>query len=70
MMEFLDELRLATPSGFRSKHDDCIDTISMLSAMNIWNPSKLTYTISSDDPLVQDLWEEPLENVSSESYLV
>ena len=42
----------------------------MLSAMNIWNPSKLTYTISSDDPLVQDLWEEPLENVSSESYLV
>ena len=70
MMEFMDELKLATPSGFRSKHDDCIDTISMLSAMNIWNPSKLTYTISSDDPLVQDLWEEPLENVSSESYLV
>ena len=70
MMEFLDELRLATPSGFRSKHDDCIDTISMLSAMNIWNPSKLEYTISSEDPLVNEMWEEPMTNLSSESYLV
>merc|ERR1711879_22847 len=30
MVECLDELSLASPGGFRSKHDDFIDTISML----------------------------------------
>ena len=39
LRELLQELRQATIGGFKSKHDDGIDTVSMLSCMNIWNPS-------------------------------
>ena len=39
MLEFLEELNLATVKGFKSKHDDCIDTISMLALLNSWKPS-------------------------------
>lgn len=40
LREFLNELELATPGGFKSKHDDCIDTISMLSSLNPWKPTQ------------------------------
>jgi predicted phage terminase large subunit-like protein len=38
--EAMNELSLASASGFRSKHDDFIDTISMLSLMNPWKPTE------------------------------
>ena len=40
MSEAMNELSLASVSGFRSKHDDFIDTISMLASMNPWKPSE------------------------------
>ena len=40
MIEMMDELSLAALSGFRSKHDDFIDTISMLPSLNPWKPSE------------------------------
>lgn len=39
MVEFMEELLLSSPSGFKSKHDDCIDTVSMLSNMSLWKPN-------------------------------
>lgn len=39
LMEAMDELSLVSKSGFRSKHDDFCDTISMLALMNPWKPS-------------------------------
>ena len=36
----MTELSLATPGGFKSKNDDFIDTISMLSSLNPWKPSE------------------------------
>lgn len=39
MMEALEELGLATVKGFKSKHDDFIDTVSMLALLNSWKPS-------------------------------
>lgn len=39
MQEILDELRMATPAGFKSKHDDCIDNFSMLPLLGAWEPS-------------------------------
>ena len=36
MLEFINELSLAAVSGFRSKHDDCLDSISMLALMKGW----------------------------------
>jgi hypothetical protein len=40
--ELLDELSLTTVSGFKSKHDDGLDTISMLGLMPVWLPSNDT----------------------------
>jgi predicted phage terminase large subunit-like protein len=40
LAEMLDELRLATLDGLKSKHDDMIDTISMLMYLKPWKPSE------------------------------
>lgn len=40
LAEGLNELSLASPGGFRSKHDDFIDTLSMLGTMQTWRPSQ------------------------------
>ena len=40
--EFIEEITLISPSGFLSRHDDCLDTISMLSKLNLWKPSTPT----------------------------
>ena len=38
--EFMNELGLVTPGGFKSKHDDCIDTVSQLASLTPWKPSE------------------------------
>ena len=38
LREILNELSNASKSGFKSKHDDFIDTVSMLSVMDPWKP--------------------------------
>ncbi|WAW11600.1 terminase large subunit [Acinetobacter phage nACB1] len=38
MIEMLEELRLASANGLKSKHDDAIDTVSMLAAMSVFLP--------------------------------
>jgi hypothetical protein len=40
MQEAVAELSLAAASGFRSKHDDFIDTISQLASLTTWRPSE------------------------------
>lgn len=40
MAEAMTELGLVTPGGFKSKHDDFADTISMLSSLTPWKPSE------------------------------
>lgn len=57
LMEMLDELSLASVSGFRSKHDDAIDTVSMLASLTPWKPSEeaeLSKAVSNSDG---GLWE-------------
>ena len=39
MLEMYNEVSLASPSGFRSKKDDFLDTISMLSVLKPFAPS-------------------------------
>lgn len=70
MLEAVNELSLASVSGFRSKHDDFIDTISMLSSMKAWKPSE-------EAPLVQTsndgMWDMEVEDLSADrrsSYIV
>ena len=40
MLELMDELTLASKGGFKSKHDDCLDAVSMLGCMSTWRPSE------------------------------
>ena len=51
--EALNELRNASAAGFKSKHDDFIDTISMLAQLKPWKPSQET-----EYKLVDNHWEE------------
>jgi len=43
MIEVINELSNVTVAGFKSKHDDVIDTISMLSVMQPWKPTEAGY---------------------------
>ena len=38
MLEFIDEITSVTPSGFKSMHDDCADTVSQLAMITYFNP--------------------------------
>lgn len=53
MLEMMDELSLVSPGGFKSKHDDFIDTISMLSSISAWKPSAEVGMVRNGD----DYWE-------------
>jgi predicted phage terminase large subunit-like protein len=69
MTEARDELSLASRSGFRSKHDDFIDTISQLPVLRAWRPSQLGEMETSGD----DMWDmETSEDGAGalDSYLV
>ena len=48
MREAVNELGLVTRKGFKSKHDDFIDTISMLDSMQPWRPSGNSGTERAD----------------------
>jgi predicted phage terminase large subunit-like protein len=49
IVEFMNELSLAAVSGFRSKHDDCIDSMSMLPSLKAWRPSEEAPIQQSED---------------------
>ena len=57
--EALDELSLTSPSGFKSKNDDFIDTISMLSVLQAWRPSPIVNMRYSSE---NDIWEHEVDN--------
>jgi predicted phage terminase large subunit-like protein len=57
LAEAMNELSLVSVGGFRSKHDDFIDTLSMLSVMKPWKPSEEA-PLHTDD---NGLWEADLD---------
>lgn len=72
MKQAMDELKLVSPSGFKSKHDDFSDTISMLALLNTWAPTQDTNITQQDG---QDIWgdyDDYEEDYSSgyDSYVV
>ena len=48
----IEEITLATPLGFKSKHDDCADTVSMLEFLGAWRPSEEAPALKQQD----DVW--------------
>lgn len=66
VVEAVTELSLVTAGGFKSKHDDFIDTISMLSSMNAWKPSEeATMSIGEDGMWEMDHDEEETDRIIS-----
>ena len=69
MAEAMNELTLVAKGGFKAKHDDWIDTVSMLAMMDTWRPSaslELQYNDKSG------LWEDVEDDLTSSlgSYIV
>lgn len=65
MLEAMEELKNVSASGFKSKHDDFIDTISMLGSIEAWKPSEETTYEYKDNT-----WEEiDIEEKVSNSYI-
>jgi hypothetical protein len=76
--EAVEELELASPSGFRSLHDDWIDTLSMITRLNAVKPSNRVILSSGsrdsdDSSLIPDkyrsinIWELDKEDENDES---
>lgn len=49
LKELILEIRQAAVGGFKSKHDDGLDTVSMLAVIGAWKPSEETYEDPEDD---------------------
>ena len=72
MIEAMEEITLVSPSGFLSRHDDFLDTISMLSKMNLWKPSVETkVTRDPNDVYSINRFDDDEDSYSSyDSYIV
>jgi len=71
MGEFMNEIRLAAQSGFKSKHDDCLDTIAMLGSLTPWKPTQVGKL--SRESGGTDIWDVEVDDIEDEglsSYLV
>ena len=69
LQELLEELKLASHSGFKSKHDDAIDTVSMLALMQTFRPSEVGIAVEKNSVYyVQDT--DSNNNNSLSSYIV
>jgi len=70
LVEGMSEIKLAAKGGFKSKHDDFIDTISMLMQMKMWRPSPTTALEFNDSGIWVDLNAEDSSSGSMDSYIV
>ncbi len=71
MQEMINEVSLVTNSGIKSKKDDFLDTISMLSLMKPWKPSEEAAVVPGEDD--SGMWELEMDDEDEnprESYIV
>jgi len=73
LVELLFELSLATLKGFKSKHDDQIDTITMLAELNAWKPSEVGPQEEEEEDTLKDsrMWgDNNIKKEGDSSYFV
>ena len=70
MLECMDELKLVSMKGFKSKHDDFADTISMLAVMPVFKPSTETINMKQNADGIWEDWEDDDEPLGISSYVV
>ena len=67
LREMLSEIRLVSPAGFKSKHDDQLDNVSQLALLNAYKPGyAMPNTVLPDSPFAVSMSTEH----SSNSYFV
>jgi predicted phage terminase large subunit-like protein len=60
MIECVDELTNLSKGGFKSKHDDFADTISMLAFISAWKPGVEVETVYNAE---EDIWAFEVEEI-------
>ena len=65
VIEAQEELMLVTRKGFKSKHDDWLDTLSMLGSMYLWKPGDSGVEMTNDNGLWDADIKEPDHKLSS-----
>ena len=60
MQEAVNELSLVSRGGFRSKKDDFLDTVSMLSSLKTWRPSQEALIAPAGSS--NDMWDFDLDD--------
>lgn len=70
LAEAIDELGLATAGGFKSKHDDFIDTISQLTSLTPWKPSETGDLVQGPDGMWDMDDPDTEDNDRMSSYVV
>lgn len=70
MLEAINQLSLISVSGFKSKHDDFLDTVSMLPLMKAFKPSEESTVIRNTESNVWEEYSEPSQASPLSSYLV
>lgn len=66
----IEEITMATPLGFKTKNDDCVDTISMLEYIGAWRPSEEAPMVSKLDKDRWEIEEDSEEKGHLSSYVV
>ena len=69
LSEAMNELTLVAVGGFKSKHDDFLDTISMLSLLQPWKPSEEVTMQQKDDGMWETI-ENTVEVDRRSSYII
>ncbi|MEA2037054.1 MAG: hypothetical protein U9O94_06070 [Nanoarchaeota archaeon] len=67
LIEAMDELSLATLKGFKSKHDDWLDTVSMLPELNSWKPSELSVPDEDEEAYSGGIWDSDDSSIEDDS---
>lgn len=70
MKEAITELSLVSAGGFKSKHDDFIDTVSMLSSIKAWKPSEEAVIVKDKETGIWALDSEVVVVDRMASYIV
>ena len=70
LSECMNELGLASRSGFRSKKDDFIDTISQLASLVPWRPTEVGDLVQDDQTGIWELDEDNEGDSAMSSYVV
>jgi len=71
ILEAVEELTLASNKGFRSLHDDWLDTVSMLSEMPLWRPGEeKPEKLTKGESGVWEFFNEPEQSNALDLYVV